>query len=191
MKKQKKQLLIMLIALVLLGGGYFGLRYYNEVRQEKELEALNDEIVLVDLEEEDIIRLSYNYKEKDYTFEKKDDTWYYTEQPDWKMNQYRLSAIASRMADLAAISVIENVTDMSLYGLDQLERYFTFETADESYTFYAGEYNSLTSTYYICREGENTVYVVYPLTVTGYNMTPEEIIEEEEDTAETSTVTVS
>lgn len=180
MKKQKRQLLIMLLALVVLGGGYFGLRQYNKVQSEKVEES--DETVLVTLEKEDIIRFTYDYNDVVYTFEKNDDTWYYADQPDWNLTQYRLTNIASKLAALTPKETITGVTDLSQYGLDDPAKTVTFETETDSYTFYAGDYNDIISVYYICMAGDDsTVYTVSAAYVTVFNLNPEDIIEEEEE----------
>lgn len=180
MKKQKGQLLIMLLVLVVLGGGYFGLCRYNKIQSEKGAET--EEEVLFAVEKDDISRFSYDYNDTVYTYEKnEEDTWFYTDQPDWNLTQYRLTNITSKLAALTVQNTITGVTDLSQYGLDEPAKTVTFETETESYTFHAGDYNDISGVYYICLAGDDsTVYTVSSSYVTVFNLDPEEIIEEEE-----------
>ena len=180
MNKQRKQLIILLAVLVLLGGGYLGLRQYNKMQSEKVVEEEGEAIVT--LEEDSVIKFTYDYEGTEYTYEKKDDTWYYTADPELTLTQYRLTNIAGKMEELTAETTITDVTDMEQYGLTEPSRTFSFETAEESYQFYVGDYNDFTSQYYICRAGENTVYSVTAATVTCMNLDVMDIVEEEEST---------
>lgn len=182
MKKQKIQLLIMLIALIVLGGGYFGLRQYNKAQSEKEPEPEGE--VIVSLEKEDIIRFSYDYEGNEYSYEKEEDTWYYAPDPELTLTQYRLTNIVSKLAELTAQDTITGVTDMSQYGLEEPQRTFSFETESETYTFYVGDRNDISGVYYICKPGEDTVYTVATTVVTTLNLDVQDIVEEEESTEE-------
>ncbi len=180
MNKQRKQLIILLAVLVVLGGGYLGLRQYNKVQSEKIVEEEGE--VIVALEEDSVIKFTYDYEGTEYTYEKKDDTWYYAADPELTLTQYRLTNIAGKMEELTAETTITDVTDMEQYGLAEPSKTFSFETASETYQFYVGDYNSFTYEYYICRAGENTVYTVTAATVTCMNLDVMDIVEEEEST---------
>ena len=185
MKKQGKQMIIMLVVLVLLVGGYLGLRRYNEVQSAKAVEEEVDYIV--SLEEDSVIKFTYEYEETEYTYEKKEDIWYYTGDPELTLTQYRLTNIAGKMEEMIVQDTIAGVTDMEQYGLAEPARTFSFETATERYEFYVGDYNDFTGMYYICKPGENTVYTVNAATVTCMNLNVTEIVEEEESTETEST----
>ncbi len=180
MKKQAKQMIILLVVLVLLAGVYLGLHRYNQVQSKKPAEEEGKKIV--SLEEDAVIRFTYEYEDVEYTYEKKDDTWYYTEDPELTLTQYHLTNIAGKMEDMTAEDTITGVTDMEQYGLAQPSRTFSFETATESYAFCVGDYNDFTGMYYICKPGENTVYTVNAATVTCMNLDVMDIVEEEEST---------
>lgn len=65
---------------------------------------------------DDITSFSYVYEGETYAFEKKDETWYYTDDHSLNLNQERIKAMILKVAPLKADQVIENVTDMSQYG---------------------------------------------------------------------------
>ena len=90
-----------------------------------------------------------------------------------------------KVAPLKADQVIENVTDMSQYGLANPERTIQYETADRSVIINVGNLNSMTSQYYIAFPSEMKVYVVATNVVTGFNYTLEDLVEVEETAEET------
>lgn len=184
MKKQSRQFIILIAVLAVLAAAFFGLKQYNKIQSEKPEEDDGDTTVLVDINEEDIIRFSYDYNGESYTFEKEDDTWYYAEDPSLSMNQYSINVMVSKLAEVEAIDTVENVTDMSQYGLADPERTIQYETADASYIFWIGDYNSMTSVYYLCVPSETTVYTVSAQMISIFTRTPEEMMEEEESTEE-------
>ena len=186
MKKQKIQMLVLLAILVVLAAGFLGIRQYNQMQSEEPQEETG--ITVVDIAVEDIVRFSYDYEDVTYTFEKEEDTWYAAEDHSLNLVQTSVNSMITDVGPLVAEQVIENVTDMSQYGLEQPARTISFETASESYIFYVGDFNDVSSVYYLCRPSETTVYVVPALTVNRFNRTLEELVEEEEST-ETATET--
>lgn len=90
-----------------------------------------------------------------------------------------------KVAPLKADQVIENVTDMSQYGLADPERTIQYETADRSVIINVGNLNSMTSQYYVAFPSEMKVYVVATNVVTGFNYTLEDLVEVEETAEET------
>ncbi len=53
------------------------------------------------------------------------------------------------------------------------------ETAQGTYTYNVGDYNSVGSVYYICEPDSNTVYAVTTSFRTGMDYSLEELLEEE------------
>lgn len=190
MKKQSKQLLILLGVLVVLAAAFFGLKQYNKVQSEKETEAADADEIVVDEAEEDIIRLTYDYEGETYSFEKEEDTWYYTEDRSVSIAQSFIRNLVYAVAPLEAEQKIENVTDMSQYGLGDSERTIQFETAGTSYIFEIGNYNDVTDVYYISKLSENTVYAVQQGTITVFDKTLEDLIADTETESESAEETV-
>ena len=71
--------------------------------------------------------------------------------------------------------VIENVADMSQYGLTEDTRTIQYETANEIITLEAGIHNSMASIYYICLPAETTVYTVDNYVINVFNKTLENL----------------
>lgn len=185
MKKQTLQLAILAAAVVILAAALLGIKHYNEV-QEQESDAKDTEII-VDINRDDITKFSYEYDGETYAFEKKDDTWYYVDDPSMNLNQNIIGTMLLKLAKLEIVQSIENVTDMSQYGLDKDYLTFEYETADKSYILHIGSRNSMTGVYYMAMPSETTVYAMEARALVGsFERTPEDM-EIEEETASAGT----
>ncbi len=180
MKKQKKQLIILIVVILVLGGCFLGLRQYAAKQESETPEA--EGTALTALTKEDVVRFAYDYEDVTYEYDKVDDTWYYTPDHELTLTQYRLNTIAGNLAGLTAEDTIENVEDLSQYGLSEDSRTVTFASEGESYAFWIGDHNELMGLYYICRPSETTVYTVKESVITSLNLNVEDIVEEEEET---------
>ena len=177
MKKKQRQMM----ALVVLAAAFLGIRQYNKNASSATSTTEDTQETVLDVNSDDITSFRYVYEGETYAFEKKDETWYYTDDHSLNLNQERIKA----MAPLKADQVIENVTDMSQYGLADPERTIQYETADRSVIINVGNLNSMTSQYYIAFPSEMKVYVVATNVVTGFNYTLEDLVEVEETAEET------
>ena len=179
MKKQRKQFVLLLIVLVLLVGGYLALNAYNEKKANEV--PVDETVYLTRLESDSIIRLDYTYEGESYVFVKEEDTWKYEEDASLNLNQNRLNTMASRLVAIKIQKQIDNVTDLSQYGLEEPEKTITFATASESYTILVGDYNKVENGCYICEPEGTTVYFVPNIVKSAFNTHLEELIEEEEE----------
>lgn len=173
----------MLLALIVLAAAFLGIRQYNKNEPSATSTTEDTQETVLDVNSDDITSFRYVYEGETYAFEKEDDTWYYAYDHSLNLNQNRIKAMILKVAPLKADQVIENVTDMSQYGLADSERTIQYETADRSVIINVGNLNSMTSQYYIAFPSEMKVYVVTTNVVTGFNYTLDDLVEE--TTAET------
>ena len=176
----------MLLALVVLAAVFLGIRQYNKNASSATSITEDTQETVLDVNSDDITSFRYVYEGETYAFEKKDETWYYTDDHSLNLNQERIKAMILKVAPLKADQVIENVTDMSQYGLADPERTIQYETADRSVIINVGNLNSMTSQYYIAFPSEMKVYVVATNVVTGFNYTLEDLVEETTEATETA-----
>ena len=186
MKKKQRQMIGMLLALVVLAAAFLGIRQYNKNLSSAAATTEDTQETVLDVNSDDITSFRYVYEGETYAFEKKDETWYYTDDHSLNLNQERIKAMILKVAPLKADQVIENVTDMSQYGLADPERTIQYETADRSVIINVGNLNSVTSQYYIAFPSEMKVYVVATNVVTGFNYTLEDLVEETTEATETA-----
>ena len=186
MKKKQRQMIGMLLALVVLAAVFLGIRQYNKNIASATSTTEDTQETVLDVNSDDITSFRYVYEGETYAFEKKDETWYYTDDHSLNLNQDRIKAMILKVAPLKADQVIENVTDMSQYGLADPERTIQYETADRSVIINVGNLNSMTSQYYIAFPSEMKVYVVATNVVTGFNYTLDDLVEETTEATETA-----
>ena len=172
----------MLLALVVLAAVFPGIRQYNKNTVSATSTTEDTQETVLDVNSDDITSFCYVYEGETYAFEKEDETWYYADDHSLNLNQDRIKTMILKVAPLKADQVIENVTDMSQYGLADPERTIQYETADRSVIINIGNLNSMTSQYYIAFPSEMKVYVVTTNVVTGFNYTLEDLVEEEDST---------
>ena len=176
----------MLLALVVLAAAFLGIRQYNKNASSATSTTEDTQETVLDVNSDDITSFRYVYEGETYAFEKEDDTWYYADDHSLNLNQERIKAMILKVAPLKADQVIENVTDMSQYGLANPERTIQYETADRSVIINVGNLNSMTSQYYIAFPSEMKVYAVTTNVVTGFNYTLDDLVEETTEATETA-----
>lgn len=178
----------MLLALVVLAAAFRGIRQYNKNAASATSTTEDTQETVLDVNSDDITSFSYVYEGETYSFEKVDDTWYYADDHSLNLKQERIKAMILKVAPLKVNQVIENVTDMSQYGLANPERTIQYETADRSVIINVGNLNSMTIQYYIAFPSEMTVYVVTTNVVTGFDYTLDDLVEVEETIEETESI---
>ena len=178
MKKKQRQMIGMLLALVVLAVAFLGIRQYNKNAESTTSATEDTQETILDVNSDDITSFSYVYEGETYSFEKEGDTWYYADDHSLNLKQERIKAMLLKVAPLEVNQVIDNVTDMSQYGLANPERTIQYETADRSVIINVGNLNSMTSQYYIAFPSEMKVYAVTTNVVTGFNYTLDDLVEE-------------
>lgn len=179
MKRQKKQMLALVLLLAVLCGAFFGIRYYNG--RQADTQQADSRITIIDMDPEELVRFSYTYEGETYSYEKEDGVWYYAGDHDLKLLQYRTGNLTSGVAPLKTEQIIENVTDMEQYGLKEPQRTITFETASQSYILYVGDRNEVTASYYVCLPSGTEVYLVDTTAINKFDVTPQELVDTTEE----------
>ena len=169
MKKSTK-LVSAAIVLAVLGGVYVGLNTY--VTKEESTESSSEEeskTEVYSVKTDDIKSLEFIIDKKDTVFEKKDDSWVKKDETAFPVNQTTLDSAASALEKVEADRVLENVDDLTEYGLDSPSNSVTVTTDDGTTKFNIGDENTSTNQYYIAKDDEDsTVYVVSSSTVTPF-----------------------
>ena len=169
MKKSTK-LVSAVVVLAVLGGTYVGLNTY--VSKEEKTESSSEEeskTEVFSVKTDDIKSLEFIVDKKETTFEKKDDSWVKKDETAFPVNQTTLDSAASALEKVEADRVLENVDDLTEYGLDSPSNSVTVTTDDGTTKFNIGDENTSTNQYYIAKDDEDsTVYVVSSSTVTPF-----------------------
>ena len=169
MKKSTK-LVSAVVVLAVLGGVYVGLNTY--VSKEEKTESSNEEeskTEVFSVKTDDIKSLGFIVDKKAVTFEKKDDSWVKKDETAFPVNQTTLDSAASAIETVEADRVLEDVEDLTEYGLDSPSNTVTVDTDDGTTKFNIGDENTSTNQYYISKDDDDsTVYVVAADTVSPF-----------------------
>ena len=169
MKKSTK-LVSAVVVLAVLGGTYVGLNTY--VSKEEKTESSSEEeskTEVFSVKTDDIKSLEFIVDKKEVTFEKKDDSWVKKDETAFPVNQTTLDSAASALEKVEADRVLENVDDLTEYGLDSPSNSVTVTTDDGTTKFNIGDENTSTNQYYISKDDDDsTVYVVAADTVSPF-----------------------
>lgn len=168
----KNKTVKMVLAVVVLGvccGAYAGVKTYVAHQDQKESEEDSEESTTVFTASTDNIKsLDFMVDDTETTFEKDDDSWVKKDETDFPVNQTTLDSAASAIASVDSDRVLEDVDDLSEYGLDSPSNTIKIVTKsdeedgdDITTTLYVGDENSSTSQYYVRKDDdEKTVYLI-------------------------------
>lgn len=182
MKKQRKLLIVAAIVLVALTAAYFVVSALLPEKPEEEKPALyinkkdTGYYNLVTVEDPD---LDYKFaigayvvgENTNYLFA---DNGVYD---GYKYSQGMLETVFTKMCALQADSIVEDaVADDQLgkYGLDEANavkvtaKRTSDDTTEDSFVYLIGDYNSVSSTYYVKRADSQTIYSAKAISVTAF-----------------------
>ena len=168
MKKSTK-LVSAVVVLAVLGGVYVGLNTYVSKEEKTESSEEESKTEVFSVKTDDIKSLEFIVDKKEVTFEKKDDSWVKKDETAFPVNQTTLDSAASAIETVEADRVLEDVEDLTEYGLDSPSNTVTVDTADGITKLNIGDENTSTNQYYISRDDDDsTVYVVAADTVSPF-----------------------
>ncbi|MBQ7944369.1 MAG: DUF4340 domain-containing protein [Lachnospiraceae bacterium] len=183
MEKQKKQLLLMAFLLIVAILAFVGI---SAIPEEEEEEAVTYQIT--DMATDSVTKLVYTFDDVHVKLAKSGEEWLNDEDKSMDLDEAAVEDMIDRVASLTSEDKIENVEDASIYGLDAATKNVLISDGTTTYTLVIGDYNDLTSTYYVCLEDDmSTVYTANSTTVNAFNTAVEELIVEEGTTTEVAT----
>ena len=160
MKKQKKQLIIMVVFLGFLLISYFALGAYNDAQTNTE-EEQEETIVVTDFDEENVVAFSYTYEEESNSFTKSEDVWSYDADATFDVDESLVEDMLSDVSYLIAQDYFDTYESLDNYGLDAPQMTVSMTFVDGSAKkLLLGDYNDIVGTYYLMVEGDNNLYVV-------------------------------
>ena len=165
MKKQKIQLLILGIILVIVLATFLFLRHRGDAKNEADEEDTSYSVL--SLSEEELKSFTIINAGEAFAFVKGEDGWESDERTADTLNQDTLESMLAQVMSLRANDRIEGVSDLSAFGLMQPEVSVTLTMADGSeYQLAFGDYNEMTGVYYLGLNGSDVVYTT-PLNIKG------------------------
>ena len=159
MKKQKIQILILLVLCIVCVGGYFIIRNHTFETEEETVS-----VDVTNFNKDDVTELILS-GDHEVHLVKSDDVWTENSLPDETIKE----------------STVNTPEDLSQYGLEEPFRTITAVLSDGTQVvIYAGNKSDLLSEYYIKVEGNDNVYLVSSNIVTDFDKDPEDFIDETE-----------
>lgn len=160
MKKRKYlKLLICLSVFVLLIALYVGMKNWS-LKEEQSEEASLIEVTALDTE--NITGLSFYIDNEQVSFVKKDEMWMMEEEESFPLDDSVITSILEGAATINANRKLENISDLSEFGLESPLNIITLTNSDGTITtIEIGEKNTTTNNTYISLNHEkNTIYTV-------------------------------
>ena len=180
MEKQKKQVLILAVLLLVLVVAYFAIHIYNGKQEEKESAKEEAEKIYVTNDAvEDITAFSYVLDGETLSFTKSGDEWTYDGDTSCNLDE---SVIETMLGKIASITADECLSDS--YGLDAPSGQVTLTTDEQTVTLFIGNRNAITGSYYLKIDGDDKVYLVSSTVATACTKSISDLLAEEDTETE-------
>ena len=179
-KKKIKGVWILSGALILLLAVYFGMRAWNQNREEKEeQQAEADTVHVTETAAEDIVSLKFDVGSGEMEFTKEDDTWYYASDRDFPLAQSYPEDMAAAAGNIIADRELTDGDALEDYGLD--EPVYTLEYTDSEGNVTQVYFGNTTGDYYYVTVGDTgKVYTVESTITDSFNYTLADIAQYDE-----------
>lgn len=156
--KKNRALFVLLGVLVVLLIAYFALQSWNRRQAEKE-KAEEESVIVTDIDPDTVTAVSYDMGSGERAFEKQDDTWVYTPDPDFPLDQSFPETIAEDMGQLRADRELVDGDELADYGLEEPAYTVKLTQSDGTVTeIYYG--NTVDDYYYVTVNDDGKVYTV-------------------------------
>ena len=183
MKKQKKQLIVMLLVLALLAVGYVLLQRYNSSKEKENATDTTEQLFDQFGNETDssqVTELSYYVDGELCSFIKEGDVWKAKGDKELTIKQSPINTMVSSVVGTYIVSRLEDVTDLSQYGLQEPVNTITLKVAGTEHVIKVGDSNEMTSYLYLQMDDSSIVYVVSSGIHNSFNQGLNDLVEEEE-----------
>ena len=179
MKKQKIQLMTLLVILGCAIGAYFAAKAYSA---HKEATEKSTSYTALSLSDNDISGIKNITAANDaggfnVNHDSDTDTWSFADFPDEKVDTTQIKTMTDALSDLSSDNEITDVTDFTQYGLDSPVMTITITLSDGStHKLEVGDYNSQISEYYLRVDDADTVYTISSTIYSDFNLTTSNLV---------------
>ncbi|MCH1980956.1 DUF4340 domain-containing protein [Lawsonibacter sp. OA9] len=159
MKKRKVvNLIILLAVLVFLAVTYILLKNHNQAEEEAEESEETSEIMSVNVD--NIKSIGFKISGEDVVFVKNEDAWALESDDSFPVKADQMTVLTDALTEVTANRTLENVEDLSEYGLDKPQNVIQIVTKDDgNIKITVGNSNESTGSCYVyLNDDKNTVY---------------------------------
>ena len=167
--------MILLCVLAVLLICYFALVNYNKKKEEK-AKAKEEQATIYLTDTDALQEIRYDVGNGEMHFEKKDETWFVSDDPDFPLSQSAVNTLGKSLGHLKALRELKDGDTMADYGLE--EPSYWIELTDENGTVTKLSIgNAIDSAYYARVDDGETVYTVSSTLVDDLQTSLEEMAE--------------
>ena len=178
MKRKNKLISLAALFLVILGV-YFVISALTA--EEAGEEVASESITLTSIDSDTLASMQWEYNGEAITLSYSDEQWSYNEDSDFPLDQSIAEAMASAVINVSATRKLEDIEDISEYGLKEPVSTIKVACDDGSETnFKIGNINNSTGEYYVQLNEEDTVYTVDSTLYTAFSYGLYDLIDMEE-----------
>ncbi len=133
MKREKRLIILCGVLVVCIAGAVV----ISKIDFEEKMTGT--ETTIVDVDSEDITRLTWNYEDDELAFVCEDGEWVYEDDDKMAVDQDLLDEIAENLSEITSDKMVEEVQSLGVYGLSSPSYNITVETSDETYEIAVGD----------------------------------------------------
>lgn len=152
----------------------------TQMEEDKEQIRATGEIVL-EVSSDAVQSLSWEYGETSLAFHK-DGNWLYDEDEAFPVDEETIHDMLEQFESFGVSFIIEEVTDYSMYGLDDPECTINFATGDQSYKIELGDFSNMDEERYVSI-GDGNVYLAKVDPLEQFDAVLSDMIKHDEDLA--------
>lgn len=127
------------------------------VEERKEQIKTSGEIIM-EVASDSVQSLSWTYGENSFSFRRNNGSWLYEDDEDFPVDEEKIAALLDQFESFGVSFIIEDVEDLSVYGLDDPVCTIQFETEDQSTTMELGNFSEMDEERYVSI-GDGNVYL--------------------------------
>ena len=150
----------------------------TQMEEDKEQIKATGEIVL-EVASDDVQSLSWEYGETSLAFHK-DEKWLYDEDEAFPVDEEQIHDMLEQFEAFGVSFIIEEVSDYSMYGLDDPECTIKFATENQSYTVEVGNFSNMDEERYVSI-GDGNVYLAKVDPLEEFDAVLSDMIKHDED----------
>ena len=148
--------------------------------ERKQEQVRSEGITALSVDADSVTALSWEYADNSFAFHKDEDgTWLYDTDEAFPVNQSVIASLLDVFSDFRTDFTIDDVTDLSQYGLDDPTASIHLETADGEYDVLVGDESQMDSQRYVSI-GDGSVYLAATDPLDSYNVLLAGLIQNDE-----------